>query len=137
MRAPTTIPAAVPAALIAWALGLASGSPALAQGNSTDPGDFLNNPHPAMPWVWNGATRVDYGQVVRYIEVPAQQVVLTLAVPLPDGVPSRTERQVQTIPAYYVTETTTGYWYPERWTLRQLNVGVYQWAKLPAEFRRK
>ena len=37
----------------------------------------------------------------------------------------------------YVAETTTGYWYPERWGLQQLNVGVYRWVKLPAEFRRK
>ena len=53
------------------------------------------------------------------------------------GVPAPTREQVVEIPGYYVTETTTGYWYPERWTLQQLGVGVYQWVKLPAEFRRK
>jgi len=122
-------------AVVAVTLQLFGGSSAFAQGNPANPADNLNNPHPAMPWAF--PNQVDYGQVIRYIEVPAQQVVLTLPVSVPDGVPARAEQQMQTIPGYYVTETTTGYWYPERWMLRQLNVGVYQWAKLPAEFRRK
>ena len=49
----------------------------------------------------------------------------------------QTQKQVQEIPGYVIAETTTGYYYPERWTLQQLNVGVYQWVQLPAEFRRK
>jgi hypothetical protein len=53
------------------------------------------------------------------------------------GVPAQTREQIVEIPGYYVTETTTGYWYPERWTLQQVNVGVYRWVKLPGEFRRK
>jgi hypothetical protein len=106
-------------------------------GNPSSPGDFTNNPHPVMPWATNSTSRVDYGQVVRYIPVPSQQVTIAVPVPLPDGVPPRTEQQTVEIPGYYVTETTTGFYYPERWTLQQLNVGVYQWVKLPPDFRRK
>jgi hypothetical protein len=41
------------------------------------------------------------------------------------------------VPGYVVTQTTLGYDYPERWTLEQPSVGVYQWRLLPAEFRRR
>ena len=99
--------------------------------------NHLNNAYPTQPWNQLGVGRVDYGQVVQYIAVPPQQAVLSLYVPLPDGVPPQTREEIVEIPGYYVAETTTGYWYPERWTLQQLNVGVYQWVKLPAEFRRK
>ena len=105
-------------------------------GNPGNPGDFSNNPHPNMPWSPN-TPRVDYGQAVQYILVPPQQVSISVYVPVPEGVPPRTGQQTVEIPGYYVTETTTGFWYPERWTLQQLNVGVYQWVQLPAEFRRK
>ena len=88
-----------------------------------------------MPWA--PGRRVDYGQAIRYIEVPAQYLVIMVPVRLPDGVPPRSEPQVQTIPGYYITETTTGYWYPERWTIQQLNIGGFQWARLPQEFFRK
>jgi len=64
-------------------------------------------------------------------------VSITLYVPVPDGIPPQTRQETFEIPGYFVTETTTGYYYPERWTLQQMNVGVYQWVKLPAEFRRK
>jgi hypothetical protein len=123
-------------AFAALALQLAGAEPVRAQaGNPADPADSINNPHPAMPWA--PGRRVDYGQTIQYIEVPAQYVVIIVPVRLPDGVPPRSERQVQTIPGYYITETTTGYWYPERWTIQQLNIGGYQWAKLPQEFLRK
>ncbi len=107
--------------------------------NPANPGDFTNNPHPAMPWAPNNPNigAFDYGQVVGYIPVPPQQVQIQVPVPLPDGVPPQTVSQIQEIPGYYITETTTGYWYPERWTLQQLNLGVYQWVQLPPEFRRK
>ena len=131
------VPRVVAAGLVALALEVSPVVPASAQGNPGNSADNFANPHPSMPWVVNGATRVDYGQVIRYFEVSAQQVMLALPVPLPDGVPPRTEYQAQTIPGYYVTETTTGFWYPERWTLWQLNVGVFQWARVPGEFRRK
>src|SRR5436189_186477 len=98
-----------------------------------------------------------YGTVIQYIPVPPQQVVIQVPVPLPAGAPAQaqeppgvpaqsrgeersapaqTQEQTVEIPGYYVAETTTGYWYPERWTLQQQN-GVYQWVKLPAEFRKK
>ena len=98
--------------------------------------NHLNNAYPTQPWNQLGVGRVDYGQVVQYIAVPPQQAVLSLYVPLPDGVPPQTREEIVEIPGYYVAETTTGYWYPERWTLQQQN-GVYQWVKLPAEFRKK
>jgi hypothetical protein len=98
------------------------------------------NPHPGMPWagyVNPNMGAFDYGQVLRYLPVPPQPVELELMVPVPDGIPAQTQKQVQEIPGYVVAETTTGFYYPERWTLQQLNVGVYQWVQLPAEFRRK
>jgi len=130
----------VAAVLVALALQFSGVAPVFAQaGDPANPANFSANPHPGMTWAYYNPNLHGFeaGQIVRYIEVPAQQVVLTLPVSVPDGVPARAEQQMQTIPGYYVTETTTGYWYPERWMLRQLNVGVYQWAKLPAEFRRK
>ena len=78
-----------------------------------------------------------YGTVVRYLPVAAQRVTLDVAVSTPGSVSTQMQRQVVEIPGYYVTETTTGYYYPERWTIDQLNVGVYQWRKVPPEFRRK
>ena len=99
--------------------------------------NHLNNPYPTQPWNQLGVGRVDYGQVIQYIAVPPQQAVLSLYVPLPDGVPPQTREEIVEIPSYYVAETTTGYWYPARWTLWQLNLGVYQWVALPAEFRLK
>ena len=106
-----------------------------ALGQVGNPTDFSNNPHPGMPW--SPGMQAAYGTVVRYIPVAAQRVSLDIAVSTPAGVPPQTRRQVVEIPGYYVVETTTGYYYPERWTVDQLNVGVYQWRKLPPEFRRK
>jgi len=97
----------------------------------------LNNPHPMQPWDPLATTHYNYGTVIQYIAVPPQQALVSLYVPLPDGVPPQTREEIVEIPGYYVAETTTGYWYPARWTLWQLNLGVYQWVALPAEFRRK
>ncbi|PYM44403.1 MAG: hypothetical protein DME12_00055 [Candidatus Rokuibacteriota bacterium] len=90
-----------------------------------------------MPWAFFNPNvgAWDYGAVVQYIPVPSQQVVIQ--VPVLDTVSPETRAQTVEIPGYYIAETTTGYWYPERWGLQQPNVGVYQWVKLPAEFRRK
>jgi len=103
-----------------------------------DPTDTLNNPHPAMPW--SGITnpnRVDYGRVVRYIQVPPRQVVIEVPASTPEGLPRQSQRQVVQVPGYAIAETTTGFYYPERWTIEQVGAGVYQWRQLPAEFRRK
>jgi hypothetical protein len=177
-------------AFLAAGLAILAAAPAAAQpGNPSNPGDFIRNPHPAMPWAPNNPDRFlseTYGTVVQYIAVPPQPVVIQVPAPPAEGVPSetrdgagapaptrdqagvptqtreqpgvpaptreqtgapaetraeagvpaQTRGQVVEIPGYYITETTTGYWYPERWTLEQVN-GVYQWVKLPAEFRRK
>ena len=97
------------------------------------PNDF---PYPTMPW--RGATRAEvYGQVVGYREVSPQQVTVELPAPGAETAAVRLEPQVVTIPGYVVTETTNGYLYPERWTVEQLNVGVYQWRLLPPEYVRK
>ena len=121
---------------VAASLVAVSAPPAGAQ---VPPPWFLANPHPAMPWAFftPNVGAFDYGTVVQYIPVPAQQVVIEVPVAVPDGVPPQTQKQIVEIPGYYITETTTGFWYPERWTLYQANAGVYQWMKYPPEFRRK
>jgi len=140
-------------AVTAPAAAQTSGAPNAFKGSPTVPGTphppqvppadspaWTVNPHPAMPWAGYMNPNMggfDYGQVVQYITVPPQPMELELTVPLPDGVPAQTQKQVQEIPGYVIAETTTGFYYPERWTLQQLNVGVYQWVQLPAEFRRK
>src|SRR5262245_62057951 len=95
----------------------------------------FNLPHPVMPWA--GLLSVyptyDAGQVVGYIPVPPQPVTIEVLVPTPESLPTRMEQQVVEIPGYVVTETTTGYFVPDRWTLAHLNVGVYQWRRLPRE----
>jgi hypothetical protein len=92
-------------------------------------------PHPSMPW--NQYSRPDYGQPIRYIEVPVQQMIIEVPVDVPAGVPPETQQQLVEIPSYVITETTTGYVIPERWTLVQTGLGVYQWQRMPGEFRRK
>ena len=44
-------------------------------------------------------------------------------------------RQTAVVPGYWVRETSTGVFYPRRWTLEQTATGYYQWRLLPAEFR--
>jgi hypothetical protein len=114
---------------LAIALELALVVPVGAQVSPTSP------PHPSMPWSPNNPNRVMYGDFVRYIEVPAQQV--TIQVPVKDAPAGQTQAQNVEIPGYTVAETTIGYWYPARTTLVQLSPGVYQWQTLPAEFKRK
>ncbi|MBI3030172.1 MAG: hypothetical protein HYY64_11730 [Candidatus Rokubacteria bacterium] len=127
---------------------------AFAQGNPGNPGDFTNNPHPTMPWfglpypggadygvVPNRRPKAQdiglYGTVVGYIQVPTQQVVINAYVSGPGSFSGEFEQQVVEIPGYFVAETTTGYLYPERWTLEQTSIGVYQWRVLPQFFTRK
>ncbi len=115
---------------------LAQGTP----GNPGNPADFIRNPHPTMPWSGFSNPNMggfDYGQAIRYIPVPPQLVEIDVPLPQPEGVPPRTQKQVQQIPGYYVTETTTGFFYPEHWTLQQVNVGAYQWVRIPATFQPK
>jgi len=107
----------------------------------TNPYDF---PFPLMPWdglpqpgmPGDGVVR-QTGQVIRYLEIPPQEVTVELPVPSAETAPFRLEPQVVTIPGYVLAETTNGYLYPQRWTLEQLNVGVYQWRLRSQEFRLK
>jgi hypothetical protein len=102
------------------------------------PNDF---PHPMMPWdyyapIWQQRSRA-FGHPVRYVEILARRVPVRVAVLLSERLPLEWRDEIVTIPGYSVTETTTGYIYPPRWTLEQRAAGVYQWRMLPAEFRRK
>ena len=99
---------------------------------------------PTWPWwhSWNPynpdyPSPAKYGQVVRYIEVPPQQVVVPVYIPGPGSFPGEFEQQVVEIPGYVVTETTTGYIHPQRWSLEQVSPGVYYWRVLPPLFTRK
>ncbi len=113
-------------------------------------------PHPNHPWsLYN-----PQGQVIRYIQVPPQQVAIDVpAPPAPAAAstetpaegdkpaeadrpaetprPPQPQRQVLEIPGYIVTETTAGYIYPERWTLQRTAAGGLTWVRLPAQFQRK
>jgi hypothetical protein len=45
-----------------------------------------------------------------------------------------TETVLVQVPGYTITETTTGYYYPERLGIRRGTAGDYYWATLPAAF---
>src|SRR5262245_13341456 len=85
-----------------------------------------NNAHPIMPYA-------ALGYAVRQHWVLPTPVGRQFYVPAPAGVPTY-QTQVAQVPGFCVTETTTGFVYPERWVIDQLNVGVYQWRKLPVQF---
>ncbi|MBI4590403.1 MAG: hypothetical protein HY725_16360 [Candidatus Rokubacteria bacterium] len=72
-----------------------------------------------------------------YIQVPRQQVVVPVYVPAPGSFSGEYQQQVVELPGYVVTETTTGYFYPERWSLEQVTYGVYQWRVKPSVFTLK
>ncbi len=92
-----------------------------------------------VPWSPNNPNYISLtrGQVVGYIQVPSEQVVIDAYVPGPGSFSGEQQQQVVEIPGYVITETTKGYLYPPRWRLRQVNVGVYQWEVAPEEFVRK
>lgn len=103
---------------------------------ATKPNDM---PYPTEPWnLYNPWSRAALGDLVRYIEIPAQTIVVTVAVvPPAASLPVEWRPTEVTIPGYSVAETTAGFVLPARWTLEQLHAGMYQWRLLPAEFRRK
>src|SRR3989449_312056 len=125
------------------------------------PNPPLNNPHPMQPRDPLWPTPFSYGGArgpAPAPSAPPPPVGVQVPVPLPESAPAQaqertgvpaqsrgeeptapaqTQEQTVEIPGYYVAETTTGYWYPERWTLQEVTPGVYQWVKLPAEFRPK
>jgi hypothetical protein len=75
--------------------------------------------------------------VIRYIEVPPQQVVVNVHVPGPGSFSGGFEPQLFEIPGYVVAETTTGYIYPARVALWEFTPGVFQWVTEPSIFQRK
>ena len=99
----------------------------------------VGSPHPTMPWsgLPHRGSGVNYGQMVRYIEVPPQPIALPVFVPGPGSFSGEFQPQLMEIPGYVVTETTTGYLYPERWSLQEVTQGVYQWVRLPQQFQPK
>jgi hypothetical protein len=99
-----------------------------------DPSDF---PFPSMPWWWGVQAPEVYGGVVGYRVVPAHLVTVEVPAPSAETAPFELQPQLVEIPGYVVAETANGFWYPERWTVEQLNVGVYQWRLLPGEYVRK
>jgi len=96
----------------------------------------MSNPiYPTMPWYGEGSpSQAALGSVVRYVQVPPQQVAVPVYVPGPGSFSGEYQQQVLEIPGYVVTETTTGYIYPQRWGLEQVTYGVYQWRVLPQVF---
>jgi hypothetical protein len=104
-----------------WALGRANPS-----------GVFLRN-----LWVPPQTVVVD-----RILEAPSQppetngETDSGTPAPAPQSAPQYVVlRQTAVVPGYWVTETTTGFLYPQRWMLEQLAPGAYQWRLLPAEAR--
>lgn len=112
--------------------------------------------HPTMPWGLGPA--VPYGQLVRYVWIPPEEVLLEAIAPtveptpaaarlagttpfLPtpsaptEPPPARLIRQIVVVPGYYVRETTVGYHYPRRWAIEQVAAGTYRWRLLPEQFR--
>lgn len=93
----------------------------------TDEPHFLNNAHPMLP-------NAGLGYAVRQVWMPPQPVTMQVYVPTPEGVPTKYQTMFAEVPGFYVTETTTGVWLPERWVLDQVNVGIYQWRRAPLQF---
>jgi len=93
----------------------------------TDEPNRANEAHPMMP-------AAGLGYAVRKVWMPPRPVVMQVYIPTPGGVPPQYQTQHAQVPGFYVVETTTGFVYPERWVIDQLNVGVYQWRKVPAQF---
>ena len=105
----------------------------------TDPLHWNSNvTHPTHPWVGvANPSRVNFGTVVGYIEVPPQQMVVNVYVPGPGSFSGGFEPQLFEIPGYVVTETTTGYLYPGRVGLREITLGVFNWVTEPPGFQPK
>lgn len=93
----------------------------------TDEPNRATQAHPMMPYA-------GLGYAVRQHWVPPTPVTMQVYVPAPAGVATSYQTQVAQVPGFFVTETTTGFVYPERWVIDQLNLGVYQWRKLPVQF---
>ncbi|HEV8615523.1 MAG TPA: hypothetical protein VGU22_08500 [Methylomirabilota bacterium] len=99
----------------------------------TSPVPSVNAPHPSMPW--SGVAN-PYGQLMRYIVMPAQPVQIDSPTTGALGEVVLEPRVVQ-IPGYTMAETTAGYYVPERWVLEHVGPGSYQWRLAPPQFFKK
>ena len=93
-----------------------------------------NSPHPTMPW--SGGAANLYGQLMRYIVMPAQPVEITRPSSSATG-EAIVESRVVEIPGYTMAETTAGFYVPERWMLDQAGPGSYHWRLAPPQFFKK
>ena len=87
----------------------------------------FNNPHPMLP-------NAGLGYAARFIWMQPQPVAMQVYVPTPEGVPARYQTMFAEVPGFFVAQTATGVWLPERWVLDQVNVGIYQWRIAPMQF---
>ena len=121
--------------------------PAVAGAQSSAPTPAAPS-HPSLPWSLGPAIPV--GQLLRDVWVPPQTIVVDTLVPMPaePGVEEAgtaegggsapqygTLRQTVVVPGYWVRQTTSGDYYPQRWMLEQTAPGTFQWRLLPAEVR--
>ena len=96
----------------------------------------LNNPHPMLPNAGVSGTGW-YGVPFRQVWIGPQALPILVYDANREGTGEQWYTQYTELPGYYVTETTLGYIYPERWALYSLAKGVYQWQRVPAGFQRK
>ena len=110
--------------------------------------------HPGgFPWAIG--TAIPQGQLLRYMWIAPQTVVVDTILPVPveppapdvtangaEQIPASESapqyavwRQTAVVPGYWVRQTTAGVYYPQRWTLEQTAPGAYRWRLLPAEVR--
>src|SRR5256885_492275 len=85
---------------------------------------------------WRGWARAKRSPI-RQIYIPPQAVQIVVYAPEQEVTGDQWVAQYTELPGYYVTETTLGYLYPDRWTLSSPAKGLYQWQRVPAGFQRK
>jgi hypothetical protein len=88
-----------------------------------------------MPWSIGAAT--PYGQLMRYVWIPPQPVVVETPLAVTEGERLGAQQQVVQVPGYYASETTLGVYYPERWVIERVGPAAYRWRVAAAEFRRR
>jgi len=91
-------------------------APSATPGNPSNPADFGRNPHPDMLWFGIGTP---YGQFLRWVWVPPRALDV-------EGV------LVQ--PGFWMAETTSGFYIPDRWALAQGPTGEVLWRMVPRAF---
>jgi hypothetical protein len=96
----------------------------------------LHNAHSMQPNA-GVITTGGLGVPFRQIWVPPQAVPIIVYDQHREGTGEQWVTQYTELPGYYVTETTLGYLYPDRWTLVSSQKGIYQWQRVPAAFRPK